>query len=118
MLLVWLIAAPLTGGDSVFAQATVPVPLPQLDSALLHDAVAISSDPLGRLYVIDAENDQLLQLSSDGLLLRKIGGYGWSELSFDMPSDISTQNGLDVYVADYGNHRIQRYDQHLNYVST
>jgi len=28
------------------------------------------------------------------------------------------ENGIDLYVADYGNHRVQRFDRNLNYVST
>jgi DNA-binding beta-propeller fold protein YncE len=28
------------------------------------------------------------------------------------------RNGIDVFVADYGNHRIQRFDRHLSYIAT
>ena len=105
-------------GDFIFAQQQRPVPLVRLDSALLQHAAAFSLDPIGRFYVIDSENNQLLLLNSDGNLLKRIGGYGWTVLSFDRPTDVSAQNGLDIYIADYGNHRIQHFDQTLNYISS
>jgi len=81
-------------------------------------AVAMSINPLGSIYVIDGGTSEIVKYSTSGKLLTRIGGYGWTQLSFDKPSDIITPNVIDVYVADYGNHRIQRYDRNLNYVMT
>ena len=81
-------------------------------------AVALTVDPSGNIFVLDGGTSEVFKYSSDGKLLHKIGGHGWSNDSFDQPSDIFTSNGLDFYVADYGNHRIQRFDRNLNYVST
>jgi hypothetical protein len=41
------------------------------------------------------------------------GGFGWNKDGFDSPYDIAAPNGLDIYVADYGNHRIVRLDRTL-----
>lgn len=111
-----LVAALLLSGDFCFSQLIVP------DSAhagpLFEDAAAMAIDPRGDIYVVDAGKNQLLKLSSRYTLTGSAGGYGWSTLAFDQPKDVVAPNGLDVYVADYGNHRIQRLDRNLNFVST
>ena len=81
-------------------------------------AVALAVDPVGNMYVIDAERAELLKYSADGQILARTGGYGWSPATFDRPIDVRTPNGLDVYVSDYGNHRIQRFDRNLNFISS
>lgn len=50
-------------------------------------------------------------------MLGRIGGFGWSETSFDLPSDINSPSDLRTYVADYGNHRIVYFDGNLNFLS-
>ena len=91
--------------------------------SLLHigkfqSTVALSVDPGGTLYVVDAGTNQILKISRDGKVLAHVGGYGWSEATFDHPSDISTPNGIDIFVADYANHRVQRFDIKLSDVSS
>lgn len=81
-------------------------------------AVALAVSASGECIVIDGGTSELLRFSRDGKLLNRIGGYGWSETEFDHPADVICPNALDVYVADYGNHRIQRYDRYLNFVSS
>jgi len=112
--LIVLIAALALGGDVPLCQSQ------QADSAIgaFKDARAFSVDPFGNIYVIDGGTSELLKYGPDGTLLEKTGGYGWEQGTFDRPADIATPNGLDVYVADYGNHRIQRFDRNLNFVST
>jgi len=36
----------------------------------------------------------------------------------DRPHDIIALNGLDIYVADFGNHRILRLDRNLNFIAS
>ncbi|MEK7749296.1 MAG: NHL repeat-containing protein, partial [Bacteroidota bacterium] len=50
-------------------------------------------------------------------LSQSVGGYGWTSTTFDRPTGIAT-DGLNVYVSDYGNHRIQRFDRNLIYLSS
>ena len=69
------------------------------------------------LYVLDAGASTVVKLSSAGKILASTGGFGWAEGAFDRPADIAVANGLDVYVADYGNHRIQRFDRTLTTVA-
>ncbi|RPI05091.1 MAG: hypothetical protein EHM64_07775 [Ignavibacteriae bacterium] len=71
----------------------------------------------GTIYVVDEDENKLLQFSSLRDVPKSIGGFGWSSSSFDKPTGIAT-DGINVYVADYGNHRIQRFDRSLNYISS
>ena len=81
-------------------------------------AVALAGEPDGNIYVVDAGEQSVIKISPEGKILGSVGGYGWTSTTFDQPHDITVVNGLDVYIADYGNHRIQRFDHNLNYVST
>jgi len=81
-------------------------------------ASSMAVDPAGMIYVLDAGENKVIKLSETGRQLGVAGGYGWGDQTFDHPYDLCAQNGLDVYIADYGNHRIQRYDRNLNFVSS
>lgn len=78
----------------------------------------ISIAPTGLVYVVDTGNNKVKVYSATGDSVREIGGYGWGQLEFDRPYDVAAGAGLNFYVADYGNHRIQRFDKDLNYIST
>lgn len=82
-----------------------------------NQAVALSVDPGGNIFVIDKGSSELIELSADGNIIARTGGYGWSEGAFDQPTDVIAPNGLDVYVADFGNHRIRHFDRNLNAIS-
>lgn len=81
-------------------------------------AHAVCLDPQGNVYVADGGTNTILKFDGEGKLLASIGGYGWGQLEFDQPYDVCATNGLDVFVADYGNHRIQRYNRKLEYIGT
>jgi hypothetical protein len=51
-------------------------------------------------------------------LLREAGGFGFDKQQFDRPVDVWAGNGLDVFVVDYNNQRLERYDKDLNYISS
>jgi DNA-binding beta-propeller fold protein YncE len=72
----------------------------------------------GLVYIVDTGNNKLKVFSPSGDSIKEIGGSGWGQLEFDQPYDVAVGTGLDFYVADYGNHRIQRFDKDLNYIST
>lgn len=79
---------------------------------------SISVDITGVMTVADNHACTVSQYSPQGKLLREIGGQGWGNDQFDRPAGVWAKNGIDVFVADYGNHRIQRFDNALAYVST
>ena len=82
----------------------------------LKGALGLSVDLSGAIYISDTENNRILKFNSDGKLIKSIGGFGWEKEQFYTPHDICAGSALDVFVADYNNHRIQRYDKDLNYI--
>jgi len=78
----------------------------------------IDVDLLGNIYILNGEQNTLRLLSKENTIIREVGGSGWQNEQFDRPSGIWARNGIDVFVADFGNHRIQRFDRQLNYIST
>ena len=80
-------------------------------------ASALAIDPKGNIYVCDAGADEIVKLAPDGNIITRVGGYGWSTTALDSPHDVISPNGLDIYVADYGNRRVLRFDQNLNLIS-
>ncbi len=109
------IAALLLSGDFCLCQPTASNAATVLS---MENATAIAVDPAGEIYLLDGGKNQLIKLSAHGTGESAAGGYGWSAVAFDQPRDVVAPNGLDIYVADYGNHRIQRLDRNLNFVST
>jgi hypothetical protein len=72
----------------------------------------------GNVIVADREMNVLRKLSKDLQVVKEIGGTGWSDNQFDQPAGVWARNGIDVFVADYGNHRVQRFDRNLAFVSS
>lgn len=84
----------------------------------LNQAKSLSVDLSGAIYIADTGNNRILKFSKDGELLKNVGGFGWAKEQFYSPYDIHAGSALDVFVADYNNHRIERYDKDLNYISS
>ena len=82
----------------------------------LKDAHGLSVDLSGSIYIADTENNRILKFDQAGNLIKIIGGFGWEKEQFYTPVDICASSVLDIFVADYNNHRIQRYDKDLNYI--
>ncbi len=70
----------------------------------------------GFFYVTDKNSDEVFKLDTLGNRLKDTGGYGWTESTFDHPSDVFA-TPLNVYVSDKNNHRIERFDKNLNFIS-
>lgn len=92
-----------------------PVRLP---GAAFDDARALASDPLGFLYVADAGRHVVVKLQASGAVETVLGGPGSREGEFDEPSGIEPTNGLILFVADAGNHRIQRFSRAHAYLGS
>jgi hypothetical protein len=70
----------------------------------------------GILYVTDANTNEIYKLDTLGKTLKYTGGYGWDSGQFDDPVNVFA-TPLNVYVCDRNNHRVERFDKDLNYVS-
>lgn len=79
---------------------------------------AVDVDVAGRVYLLDRERGTLTMYDTAFTVLATAGGPGWEGGSFDQPAGLWARNGLDIYVADFGNHRIQRFDRTLTFVSS
>lgn len=90
----------------------------KLGSASLYLPTGIAIDLLGNIFITDTGNDRVVKCDEEGRFLAETGGFGWEAGEFNRPTYISTDNGLNVYVVDAQNKRIQRFDHNLNFIST
>jgi DNA-binding beta-propeller fold protein YncE len=104
-----LLLLPLLGGDA-----------PARADSLVVSATATACDVdlYGRIVLADARASTVTLFAADGTLQRSTGGTGWGNDQFDAPAAVWMRNGIDIFVADYNNHRIQRFDRNLNFVSS
>ena len=102
---------------SVCAQSVDSVPVEEFSVGSFERATRIFTRTQGAIYVLDADQNKIFVFSDITQPPKSIGGFGWSAGSFDKPTGIAT-DGINLYVSDYGNHRIQRFDRNLNYLSS
>ncbi len=79
---------------------------------------AMSVSLYGDIFIVDTDNHLLVKLDGKGNYVTHTGGFGWKDQQLDMPKDVSTFDGLNIYVADYQNQRVQRYNRHLQFISS
>ncbi|MEM6783759.1 MAG: NHL repeat-containing protein [Bacteroidota bacterium] len=84
--------------------------------ASFQDAVSLSADPAGRLYVVDAAAATVTVLDAGGEVLATHGGPGSGDYGFFEPADLDPTNGLAFFVADLGNQRVQRFERDFRLV--
>lgn len=84
----------------------------------LSNPQAIAANNQGSLFVVDTGNNRIVKFEQSGRVVSAVGGFGWESEQFDRPLDVTAKTGLDVFVADYNNKRIERYDKNLNYLSS
>jgi hypothetical protein len=102
----------------LLAAAVASFPAPAIAQPAAVTGTAFDIDIGGRITVVDRASAKLRIVSPSGEVLQEMGGAGWTQDQFDRPSGVWARNGIDVYVADEFNHRIQRFDRSLNFVST
>ncbi|MGD0591367.1 MAG: NHL repeat-containing protein [Bacteroidota bacterium] len=102
---------------SVCAQSVDSIPIEEFSVGSFERATRVFARTQGAIYVLDADQNKIFVFSDVTQSPRSIGGFGWSDGSFDTPTGIAT-DGINIYVSDYGNHRIQRFDRYLNYLSS
>lgn len=81
-------------------------------------AVSITTDAKENIYVLDAGSNQVIKYGSYLDYKKRNGKQGWAEGQFDSPTSIDGSSGLDIFVTDGKNRRIQRLDLELNPVTS
>lgn len=109
----------------IYALLLLFLPLFQSDSLTFissfgnfQDASSISTSREEFTFVSDAQSNQIFKFSENGEQLAAFGGSGFGINELNIPISIDASNGLDIFVCDYQNNRVQRYDIKLNYIAT
>lgn len=84
----------------------------------LKGAVSITCDGKGNIYVLDGETSEIIKFKEDLTELKRTGKKGWNNGQFDNPVSIDATSGLDIYVSDLNNSRVQRFDLNLGFISS
>jgi uncharacterized protein (TIGR03437 family) len=89
-------------------------------AATLNQPEGVAVDAAGSLYIADTFNNRVREVASGGII-QTLAGTGISSYSGDggaaanaalfLPSDVATDSGGNLYIADYGNSRIRQVAQ-------
>ncbi|MGA3237671.1 MAG: IPT/TIG domain-containing protein [Bryobacteraceae bacterium] len=89
-------------------------------AAALDQPEGVAVDPTGLLYIADTFNNRV-RLVAPGGIIQTVAGTGISSYSGDggsattaalfLPTDVATDSGGDLFIADYGNSRIRQVAQ-------
>ncbi|KAL9979312.1 hypothetical protein ACROYT_G016960 [Oculina patagonica] len=71
--------------------------------------IAVSSE--GQIAVCDQGCNRLIILNEDGVFKETIGRSGRDQGEFSLPDGVAYNKNNHLLVSDYGNHRIQMYDE-------
>jgi DNA-binding beta-propeller fold protein YncE len=63
-----------------------------------------------RVYIADTGNHRVVQYTDNGTYLNEVGALGTGNGQFDSPYDVSVDGAGNLYVADFSNHRAQRFN--------
>lgn len=100
----------------LFAQSDSVI-LKEREYSGFNKAVSLTYDSRGFIYVLDQNANEILKFDDKLTLQKRAGKEGWNAGEFDNPTYIDGSSGLDLYVSDGNNHRIQRFDMNLGFVS-
>lgn len=84
--------------------------------ATFGEARRLGVDPNQVLYVADVRESTVTAVTPDGRVLVTLGGRGTEAGAFDEPADVDPTNGLEIFVADAGNGRVQHFSRNGKYV--
>lgn len=85
---------------------------------LFQKAVSIAALQDGKLLIIDQETNTLNVVGKRNGIERSIGGQGWGNEALDYPTDVGSSFMLDMFVVDYNNRRVQRFDKRLHFIQS
>ncbi len=78
------------------------------------NAVSLTLDAKENIYVLDAGSNQIVKFGSNLEYKKRNGKQGWADGQYETPTFIDGSTGLDLFVSDGRNHRVQRLDLEIN----
>ena len=97
-------------GDSILTK--------EKDIKGFQNAVSITRDAKDNIYVLDAGSNQIIKFDNRLEFRKKNGKLGWGDGQFDTPTFIDGSSGLDIFISDGKNKRVQRLDLELNPITS
>jgi DNA-binding beta-propeller fold protein YncE len=94
-----------------------PTARPAVEVARFRDARALATDG-ALLYVVDAAAATVAVLSPEGARARTFGGPGTGDYGLLEPAGVDPTNGLELFVADAGNARLQRFSHDGRFIAS
>jgi len=82
------------------------------------NAVSLTSDGKGNIYILDSDANEVIKYNDSLKIVKKTGKQGWKNGEFDNPTSIDGSSGMEIYVSDGRNYRLQRFDLNLSYITT
>lgn len=70
------------------------------------------------LFIVEQGRNRILKIDERGVRTDSLGRRGLGDYRFDAPSSIDATNGLQIFVADRNNARVQIFERRLSYLST
>ncbi|MCX7834134.1 MAG: hypothetical protein N2490_07990 [Ignavibacteria bacterium] len=80
-------------------------------------AVSITTDFKGNIYVLDYELCEIVKYNDNLKELKRIGKKGWGYGEFFNPTHIDGTGGMNLFVSDKMNSRIQVFDLNLGFIN-
>lgn len=71
----------------------------------------------GVVVAVDQANHRVMQIDTDGNVVRAWGTYGTGNGQFSSPSGVAVDSSNNIYVADTGNDRIQKFNSTGGYLT-
>lgn len=81
------------------------------------NAVSVSPGRGEFVFICDAAANLVYKYSNEGKELAKFGGMGFGQNEFNYPVSIDAGDGLNLYICDNQNNRIQKLDYKLNFIA-
>ena len=106
-----------TAGGFVRSIGAPPSPETKIDEIQSPEGVAVG--PNGNLYVVESSNRTRISVwSRTGRFMTSFADRGTSDGQLSMPGQIAIDAGGSLYVADAGNHRIQKFTADGRYAAS
>ena len=81
-------------------------------------AVSLTTDGKNKIYVLDSEANEVIKFDESLKEMKRTGRKGWNNGEVDFPTYMDGSSGLEIFICDGRNFRIQRFDLNLGFISS